>query len=228
MKKIITILIILALIFSSCKQSTKDEATKVSELIESRDTVIVKHPNTLSESYQLNFYSKAYSYYWIAGKDTLDFYISTTEYKKDSTLYIEIKHTEPILFTTALMKLNACLPIIKEDFDISKIQSISFEEPIFYLDLATKLSSEYEKKFGRKNVSYEKFSQFLMQSSLNSQLNDFLNPLNKKVKYYGFEKFHLIDKENYKNYLPNTDLTEYPEFTFNAHSGMVVELENKE
>lgn len=227
MKKIITILITLSLIVSACKQSTKNETTKVSESPDIADTVIVKQANTLSESYQVNFYSKSYSYHWIAGNDTLDFYITTTKYKKDSTLYIRVKHTEPILFTTALEKINESLPLIKEDFDISKIESISFKEPIFYLDLATVLSSEYEEKFGRKNVSYEKFSQFLMQSSLNSQLNDFLDPLNKKVKYYGFEKFHLIDKENYKTYLPNTDLTEYPEFTFNAHSGIYVELENK-
>ena len=227
MKKIIAILITLALIVSSCKQSTKNEATKVNESPDIADTVIVKQANTLDESYQVNLYSKSYSYYWIAGKDTLDFFITTIEYKKDSTLYIGIKHKEPILFRIALEKLDACLPIIKEDFDVSKIQSMSFKEPIFYLDLATKLSSEYEEKFGRKNVNYEKFSQFLMQSSLNSQLNNFLDPLNKKVKYYGFEKFHLIDKENYKTYLPNVDLTDYPEFSFNAHSGIYVELENK-
>ena len=120
-----------------------------------------------------------------------------------------------------------CLPLIEEDFDVLKLKHIHFNPPIYYLDLTKTLSSEYDQKFGRKNISYERFIQFLLQSSLNSQLNEFCNPLNKKVKHYGFEKFFLIDKKYYEGYLPNTDFTEYPEFTFNAHTGISVSLVNK-
>ena len=100
-------------------------------------------------------------------------------------------------------------------------------EPIFYLDLAKKLSSEYEQEFRRKNIDYRKLNEFLLKSNLNTQLNHFLNPLNKKVKRYGMEKFHLVNKEDYKNYWPNVDLKEYPEFTLHGYTGVFVGLENK-
>jgi hypothetical protein len=177
------------------------------------------------ESFRSGLYSKSYSYYWLAGKDTLNLRLNVTEYKEDTTFLLRIYHRKPILFTAVLEKITECFPLIAEDFNPSKLTSLHFKEPVFYLDLAQTLSNEYEQEFGRKNISHEKLNQFLLQSSLTSQLNHFLNPLHKKVKDYGLEKFHIIDKEIYKEYLPNVDLTEYPEFTFNAHTGIVVKLE---
>ncbi|MDR0540909.1 MAG: hypothetical protein LBH19_01715 [Dysgonamonadaceae bacterium] len=212
------------LAFIACGKSKKKTT---GEAVDVQDTVVVKHRNILNKSFETGLYSKKYFYCWLAGKDTLDFVINATEHESDSALYLNIHHKKPMLFTDVLERINACLPLIKEDFDMSKLGSIDFEDPIFYLDLAKKMSNEYEQKFGQKNISYEEFNRFLLKSSLTTQLNDFLNPLNKKVKYYGFEKFHLIYKKHFSEYLPNVDLTEYPEFTFNAHTGMYVELEKK-
>ena len=227
MKKTVIIISILALIASGCGQATKKQAETTSDTIDNQDTIVVKQRNILDKSYQIGVFSKSYSYYWLAGQDTLDFTLNITEYERDGTFSLHVYHKKPILFTTVLEKVYECLPLIEEDFDMSKLTFLDFRAPIFYLDLAKKLSSEYEQEFGRKNISYKRFSQFLLQSSLNSQLNDFLNPLNKKVKRYGFEKFFLIDKKYYEEYLQNVDFTEYPDFTFNAHSGISVWLENK-
>ena len=233
MRKIVTILSILAVIASACGQNNAKKQTATTRDMQIiQDTVVVKQRNVLNKSYQIGFYSKSYSYYWLAGKDTLDFFLNITEYGKDSTLHINIRHKEPIFFTVALGKINECLPLIKEDFDVSKFSSIYFNEPIYYLDLAKKLSSEYEQEFGRKNISYEKLNQFLLKSSLTLQLDSFLNPLNKKVKRYGIEKFHLMEKKHYEMYmfhnahLSNIDFTEYPEFTING-GGVDVLLENQ-
>jgi hypothetical protein len=189
-----------------------------------QDTLMVKHKNILDES---AWYSKSYSYYWLVEEDTLNFVLHVTEWKNDSTLHLRLFHKKPILFTEALGRIEMCLPLITEDFNISKFSSFHFMEPIFYFDLAMELSNEYEQEFGQKRVNYRKLNEFLLRSSSSTQLNHFLNPLNKKVRWYGFEKFHLIDKENFKEYLPNIDFTEYPEFTLNAHNGMSVNLENK-
>ena len=132
-----------------------------------------------------------------------------------------------MLFTAVLEKIEACFSLIEEDFVLSKPISFNFMAPIYYLDLSKKLSSEYEQEFGQKDIDYAKLNNFLLASSLTSQLNHFLNPLNKKVKSYGLEKFFLIEKKHYEHYLPNVDFTEYPEFTFNAHCGISVYLENK-
>ena len=226
MQKIVIILSIFALIASCCGQTTRKQAEVENDAQDIQDTLIFKREDVLNESVA-RWYSKSYSYYWLVGKDTLDFKLRITESIGDGELRLRLSHKEPILFTDVLMKIDACLPLIKEDFDISKLTSINFKEPIFYLDLATKLSSEYEQEFGRKGVGYDKLLPFLLKSSMTSQLNHFLNPLNKKVRRCGFEKFQLLDKENYKEYLSDVDFTEYPEFTLNGYTGMDVILENK-
>ena len=232
MRKIVIILSVLAVITSSCRQNNaRKQIEMASDAQGIQDTTVIKQRNVLNE-FRYSIYSKSYSYYWLAGKDTLDFILNAKEYEKDSTLHIDIRHKEPILFATVLERIEACLLIIKEDFDVSKFSSIYFKEPLYYLDLAKKLSNEYEQEFGRKNISYEKLNQFLLKSYLNVQLNNFLNPLNKKVKRYEIEKFHLMDKKDYESYLynnerlSNIDLTGYPEFTLNG-MGVSVQLENK-
>lgn len=224
-KIIITLTITTGLIscFQESKKSNK-QSDKTSTII---DTIIVKQKHKLDKSYEIGFYSKSYSYYWVVGKDTLDFAVNATEYEADSTLNISVIHKSPILFSTTLTKIKECLPLIKNDFYLSKLNSLYFKEPIFYSDLTKELSADYEKQFGRKNISYEKLNLFLLNSKMNIQLNDFLNPLDKVVKRYGIEKFHLMDKKYFSGSLPNVDLIEYPEFTING-MGLSVQLENKQ
>lgn len=144
------IILIISIGPASCIQTPKPNAQNVETSEHRSGTLIVKHENILNKSYEIGFYSKSFSYYWLAGKDTLDFTLKTTEYEKDSTIYISVQHTKPILFTSALAKINECYPPIKEDFDISKLNSFYFKPPVYYPDLAKKLSIEYEQKFGQK------------------------------------------------------------------------------
>ena len=216
---------ILLILLISCVQDNKSNAENTKVLEEMKDTILTKQQNVLNRSYEVGFYSKSFSYYWLAGKDTIDFFINVAEYEKDSTFHINIHHKKPLLFSTTLHKVNQSLPTIKNDFNITKLSSIYFNSLIYYLDLSKELSGEYEKKFGKKRVSYQKLNEFLLSSSLTTQLNSFLHPLNKKVKRYSIEKFHLVDKNNLKSDLPNTDLTDYPEFAIGG-IGLSVQLEN--
>jgi len=94
-----------------------------------QDTVVIKQQNVLKPA-EIGFYSKSYSYYWLAGKDTLDFNINVTEYEKDSLVNLNVSHNKKLVFFTIVLgKINKCLPLIKEDFDISKFNSICFNEP---------------------------------------------------------------------------------------------------
>lgn len=221
----LTFLFTIILGFISCIQETK--SNNQTETSNNVDTIIVKHKNELNKSYEVGFYSKSYSYYWVAGKDTLDFVVNATEYESDSTLNISVNHKKPILYTITLTKINECLPLIKNDFHLFKLNSLYFKEPIFYFDLAKELATEYELQFGRKNINYEKLNQFLLNSKMNIQLNDLIKPLDKTVKRYSIEKFHLMDKKYFSGSIPNVDLTEYPEFTING-MGLSVQLENKQ
>ncbi|NDV70344.1 hypothetical protein [Dysgonomonas sp. 25] len=223
MKKIGIIISIFALIAIGCKQTAGEQEKVENSTMEIQDTVITKQNSILTEP---SSYTKSYSYYWITGKDTLDFRLNARQLKEGS-LYISISHNKPMSFADALKKTEECLPLLQEDFDVSEITSINFRAPIFYLDLAKRLSDEYKQLFERENIPYEKLNDFLLQSSMTSQLNDFLSPLDKEVKYYGLEKAFIIDKKDYKLYLPDVDFAAYPEFTFNAHTGISVSLENK-
>ncbi len=221
----LTLIVALTLGFISCNQETKsNNQTAVSN--DKIDTIIVKHKNELNKSYEVGFLSKSYTYYWLVGKDTLDFSVNARQYEKDSTVHISINHKKPMIFTTALTKINECLTHIKEDFYLTKLNSLYFRDPIYYFDIVKKLSTEYEKQFGQKNISYDKLNQFLLQSNLNKQLNNFVSPLDKKIKRYSIEKFHLTDKKYFGEYLPNVDLTDYPEFAING-MGLYIQLETK-
>jgi len=211
---------------NSCGQTARKQTETESDMQNFQDTIIVKQKNTVKKS-DSTWISKSYSYHWIAGKDTLNFVIYLTEYKRSGEFCLDIHHKEPILFSAVLEKIKACLPLIEEDFDMSKLVSLYFMKPIYYLDLSTKLSSEYEQEFGRKSVDFREFNQFLLKSNLTPEFNNLLVLLNKKVRMYGFEKFHIIEKKHYEHYLPNVDFTDYPEFSVNAHIGMGMSLENK-
>lgn len=211
---------------TSCIQEKKSDnpAAKIADNVQ--DTIIVRQKHVLNKPHEVGLLSKSYSYYWLAGKDTLDFTVRAREYAKDSTLHLSVHHKNPALFSTVLKKINGCFPIIKEDFYMSKLYSLYFREPVYYQDLAKELATEYEQQFGRKNINHAKLNQFLLGSKLNTQLESLVNPMEKSVEGYGIEKFHLMDKKYFKSYLPDADLTAYPEFTLHG-MGLYVQLESQ-
>lgn len=217
--------ILLLILLISCGQKNKSNPESKNVIQDVKDTILIKQRNVLNKSYEEGFYSKSFSYYWVTGKDTIDFFMNVAEYEKDSTCSINIHHKKSLLFTTTLDRINQSLSIIRNDFDITKLRSLYFKSPIYYLDLTKELMNEYEKKFGKKGISYQDLNDFLLSSGLNTRLNSFLHPLNKKVKRYSIEKFHLVDKKNFNSYLPDADLTDYPEFAIGG-MGLSVQLEN--
>jgi hypothetical protein len=214
MKPIIPFIIILTLL--SCNNSKQTEKTAKS-LEVTQDTILVKIKNEIDKSYEIRFYSKSYTYCWTIGQDTLDFKIGVTEYVRDSSIQISAFNKNPILFTTILNKINECLPVIQEDFETENLNSLYFpKSPIFYKDLTTALSKDYESQFGQETISYKKLDEFLMNSWLEKQIGTFLDQFGKTTRRYGIEKFHLLDKEYYNEYIPSTDLSEYPVFSIHG------------
>ena len=115
------------------------------------------------------------------------------------------------------------LTLISQNFS-----SLYFRSPIYYLDLTKELSKEYEQSFGKNRISYQKLDEFLLESALNTQLNNFLKPFDKKVKRYSIEKFQLLDKKSFSEYLqlPVSELSDYPELTIEG-MGLFVQLVDK-
>ena len=220
----LTLILTITFGLNSCNQAVEPNAQQ--EKSSQNDTIIVKHKNELNKSNEVGLITKSSTYYWLVRKDTLDFLIDTKENEKDSALDLYIYHNKPILFTTALNRINDCLKYIREDFSLSKLNSFYFKNPIFYYDLEKELSTEYDRAFGKKDISNDKLNQFLLNSELNKQLENFLSPLGKKTKQYSIEKFHFIERKNLSYYQPNADTTAFPEFIING-GGMDVRLEKK-
>ncbi len=215
MKQIIAFIFTLTLL--SCNNSKQTKETTEAEAVElSQDTVLVKIKNEIDESYEIGFYSKSYTYCWTVGKDTLDFKIGLTEYVSDSSVQLRIFNRQPILFATAIAKVNESLLLIRENFKLENLKAIYFEPPIYYKDLTTELTQDYKNQFGQKNITYERLNEFLMSSWLEQKIEKFLNQFGKTTRRYGIEKFHLLDKEYYNEYIPNSDLKEYPEFSLHG------------
>ena len=223
MKLIIFFLLLIGLV--SCKKETEQNIQNKSVHIQ--DTIVIKHRNELNKSYQVGFYSKSYSYYWLAGKDTLDLKVYAAEHISDSTLHLSIHHKKSITFDEVLKKIDECLPIIQDDFLISNWSSLSFKSPIYYPDIVNTLSDEYQQKFGNTRVDNQKLNAFLLQSKLNVKLNKFLNKVNKRTHQYSIEKFHFTNKEKFKYDLSDEDLSKYPDFSIHG-MGIYIRLEDKQ
>lgn len=211
----------------SCDVETNPNVTTKNLVDSKSDTVIVKQKRTLNASYEVGFYSKSYAYSWLVGEVILDMRIVATEHEKDSTLHLNFYHTHPIPFTKALESIRDCMNLIDEDFDITKLSSLYFKDPIYYPDLTQEVSIEYEQKFGLKKIGYEQLNPFLLESKVTAQLNNFLEPWNKEVQYYSIEKMHLIGKESYKYHLPKADTTNLPEIIING-MGLSVRLKPRD
>ncbi|AHM59088.1 hypothetical protein D770_04105 [Flammeovirgaceae bacterium 311] len=217
------ILSILALALLSCNNSSQREDIISSDSGKSPiDTALVKIENKLDNSFEVGFYSKSFTYCWIADKDTLDFRIGITEHVRDSSVQLRIFHRNPILFSKALDKINESLPLIEHDFNLDKLDYLYFESPVFYKDMTTELSRSYENEFGKKNISYNQLNEYLMDSWLEKKVGAFLNQFNKSTRRYGIEKFHLLEKEYYGQYLPNSDLSDYPPFSIHGMGVSVI------
>ena len=222
MKLYLYILVITLLTSCSEDKSIKITNSKRQNLA----TSIIQHKHVLNNSYEVGFYSKSYSYYRVFDKDTLDFVLCAMEHENDNTLHLDVQHKKAMLFATMLENLTECVPLIKEDFEFSKLNSINLKSPIHYLDLTKELSNEYELRFGKTSINHQKLNHFLLHSTLNKRLDSFLIPFKKQVKGYAIEKFHLLDKKYFGTYLPETDLKDYPEFALEG-MGVYIYLESR-
>ena len=212
----------------SCDNSNNMKSIRKSEVEKNLiDTTLVKFENKIDKSYEIGFYKKSYTYCWIAGKDTLDFKIGVTEYVRDNSIQIRVYHRNPILFSETLGKINDCLPLIEKNFNLNKINSLYLESSIFYKDLTSELSKAYQNQFGEKNIDHSELNEFLKHSWLDKKLGTFLKRFDKTTKNYGIEKFHLLNKEYYENYIPNENMNNYPNFSIHG-MGITISLEKNE
>ena len=180
------------------------------------DTLLIKIESKIDNSYEIDLYSRKVFYSWVSDKDTLDFSVGLTEYARDSTISIRFYHDEPILFSDALDKLNDCYLHMKEDFKMDRLNYLYLKPPIFYKDLNSELSKSYKSQFGTKNIKYQKLNEFLMESWLEERVSDFLKPYGKTTRRYGIEKFHLLEKDYYDEYIPDSDMNDYPSFSIHG------------
>lgn len=189
-----------------------------------QDTLIVKGQRFNNEF--LSDSSEQYYYYWVSEKnDTLDFKIRISE-SHYGGVSLSVAHDYPILFSDVLNKIKLFIPMLKNDYDLSKLQLLDFRKPIYYIDLAHELSNRYYKEFGNKRVENKKLIQFLLNANITSRINSLLEDINNKnVRAYGFEKFRILTKEYYKDYLPNIDFSAYPDFVLDGYTGFSVFLQ---
>jgi hypothetical protein len=180
------------------------------------DVTIIKQKSNLTNSIEKDAYSKSYSYHWLLNKDTLDFVLCAFERKIDKSIQLSVHHKKPMLLHDVFKNIEECIPILLQDFELSKFNCLVIQSPIYYLDITKELSNEYISKYGRTRVDENKLNKFLINSILNKRIDSFSNTFNKKVSAYGIEKFHLLNKKNFSNYLPEADLEDYPEFTIDG------------
>jgi hypothetical protein len=225
MKFCLPTLLLLSLIACHDEKKTNNEAAGDKQ--SATDTVIIKRQEELNEPNDAELYSKSYWYHWNVGEEQLPFSLLVSEYKKDGSVNVRLMHDSLLLFSSALELIKDGLRIAGDDFDLSKLDYMYFESPVYYPDLTRQLSSEYEQKFGFKPVRYERLNEFLMQASITSQLNSFLSPFNKKVRSYDIEKAMLVSRKGLGVFdKKGIDFSGYPEMMIDGF-GLGMHLTSK-
>ncbi len=215
------------IIFGLQSCSNMDNSAKANGESVENDTTVVKVEKELRSSFEKDFYSQVCLYYLVSGQDTLDLIVSVSDIRADSSLTVSTRtiEGEPTYLEFELNSLQGCFSVIKEDFDLSRLRRIYLQSPLRYVDLARELSEQYESQFGRNRIDYDQLDTFLLNSTLDKDLNKLLNPINKKTQRYSIEKFHLIDKEHYPRHIVESDSFDYPEFSIHG-TGIGVMLED--
>lgn len=207
--RLIPSFLIACFVFSSCgeKSTSNQEATNVAS-----DTVIHKvhmpiEPNDTAH------YTQSVSYVWTVGEDTLDFRLYVQEHKSDKSVHLIFGHQKAIRLETAIQRTLACLSTIAEDFSVGQIASVYLKTPVYYYDLANNLTDLYQAKHEGKNLSFVEQQTFFKESILHESMTHFATHFQKEPSAYSLEKIHVMKKEQYHSYLPEADLSHYPDFT---------------
>lgn len=194
-----------------------DNLSKVTNKVKNEqfltNTKIMRIENKIDKPYEIGVYLKSITYCTIANENILDFKIEVYKRAEDGSVCIIVLHDKPIMFLKALEKINDYLPIIAQDFNLNRLNLLYFKSPIFYKDLNSELSKSYEKQFGKKRIKYQKLNKFLRNSWLEEKISSFLCQFGKSVERYDIEKFHILKKKYYSNYISNTDFNDYPSFS---------------
>lgn len=194
--------------FLSCKSDgvrphIDNQETRIDTLLQKQESDTAKFA-----SYDV---FKSIRYYAVAGMDTIGARIHVDQSKSDGKISIDFRHHKPISFDDLLHWFKKFLPLINNDFELSKLTYLHFDTPLFYKDISSELSAEYQKRYGKESINWELQVSLLMESSLRMKLDSLFSPYRRKVLRIDVEKFHLTKKEYYREYFPEENLSEYPE-----------------
>ena len=168
----LTLIVTLTLICISCNQETKSNSqTSVSN--DKIDTIIVKHKKELNKSYEVGFLSQSYSYYWLVGKDTLDFSVNAREYQNVLT-YLDFANQSPTEnnFITndksdvQLYSTQADYQWKNEKWEVESGGKYSFVKTNSQLDFSDNENGELLYRADKSNVFDYKEHNFALYSSL--------------------------------------------------------------
>ncbi|MDR0681997.1 MAG: hypothetical protein LBG15_09160 [Dysgonamonadaceae bacterium] len=185
---------------------------------------------------------KEKEYFIVTGKDTSNFSCiflenknrgrisikldNSTNNKKflnsvsDSVAIIQKTYKHSYYKTTyqqQINELNLILQKAAEDFDLSKLQYLSFEL-VYRGDLAIEVTNQYIKEIGTKVTNnYKRVGQIFLNSQLGIDLNLILKPHFISIEQISIEKLHFVTrKELYKMGTIETDSAQVPDKILNC------------
>lgn len=176
---------------------------------------------------------KTYTYYWVVGKDTLDFSINVSEEGDGTIIYVyrfnksgdAYRKRMSIYFL--LKKIKEIMPSLKEGkFDMNRLYAISFEDPSVFTDLSNELSNAYQ-KYPKGSFHREKLNELMQNTKFHKELNHLLSPWDKKVAHYSIEKLHIIGRKQMQDNFIEIDTTKIPQDII-AGNGFYINVKNNQ
>lgn len=194
----------------ACGESTPQQPSEASQ--QRKDTVLVKvkHKDDLTGSSEA---SEWMSYHWMVGSDTLDFGINAAADDEGQSVRLTYSHKLPITIHDAVAQTTAVLPEIAEDFGGGSVRSLYLKTPIFYRDLASNLYDLVQAEYAKEGLNAQKQQELFEKSLLHVYMLGLGERMQSVPVAYSLEKFHVMKKEGYTSYLPESAISELPEFT---------------
>lgn len=172
--------------------------TNTTTVIARQDTAVVGWVN-LHEMAGNAYLSRSMRYFLKIGSDSSRFNCIVYESKENKRLGMDLRLAhETMSWSQQMQELKVLMPVISKEFFLDSLGSISLGRLCHTGDAGADVTRLYRDKVtkSRKIPSYRLISQFLLHTTLTSQLNELLLPYGLKVRGYGLEKVFFIPKSS--------------------------------
>lgn len=202
--RIIVLVVFIGALLSSCTFSKEKNSKKSSRQEGKSQESIVEH-EVVSEIIGDGEKVRILEYTIVSASDTSSFIPRFRFSTKDSLHYISLQLSDidsKINYSDIIQELDYVLEEVANDNDISSLKRIFVGRLALLGDKTVEISETYFDQFGTEDMKLQqgnKLEDFILNSSLSTDLNELLSPYNLRLKRVHLDQVSFLNREQLPN-----------------------------